>query len=82
MLNENRGEEKRKEILKSIISYIQEHGYSPTIREIGKMVNLRSTSTVSGHLEKMLREGMIETDADIGSPRAIRVPEYEFVKKK
>ena len=75
------GKKKREEILKVIISYIQEHGYAPTVREIGKIVGLESTSSVQNHLKKMLDDGMIETDAPFGTPRAIRVPGYEFKMK-
>ena len=66
-------------ILQFIIDYIQEHGYSPTIREIGAGVGLKSTSSVVYHLKCMLKCGMIETDAGFGSSRAIRVPGYKFV---
>lgn len=77
-----KGRQKRKEILEAIISYIQEHGYAPTVREIGEMVGLKSTSSVQSHLNRMLVDGMIETDARVGSPRAIRVPGYEFRKMR
>ncbi len=77
-----KGRQKRKEILEAIISYIQEHGYAPTVREIGEMVGLKSTSSVQSHLNRMLVDGMIETDARVGSPRAIRVPGYEFKKMR
>lgn len=75
------GRKKREEILKAIIAYTQEHGYAPTVREICEMVGLESPSSVQNHLKKMLRDGMIETDATPGSPRAIRVPGYEFKRK-
>ena len=48
---------KKKEILEYIKSYINEKGYSPTIREIGKAVGLQSTSAVSFHLVKLRKEG-------------------------
>ena len=81
-----KGIEKRQEILDFIISYITLHGYPPSIREIGAGVGLKSTSSVHRHILKMLDEGMIETDVDsliggTGSPRAIRVPGYKFVKE-
>jgi repressor LexA len=76
-----KGRQKRKEILEAIISYIQEHGYAPTVREIGEMVGLKSASSVQSHLDRMLADGMIETDTWVGSPRAIRVPGYEFRKR-
>lgn len=71
----------RKKILEFIISYIKEHGYPPTVREIGAGVNLKSTSSVNSHLKKMLESGMIETDAGIGCPRAIRVPGMKCLER-
>ena len=73
---------KNEDILNAIVTYIKEHGYSPTTREIGDAVGLRSTSTVHYRLKKMLDLGIIESDDNFGSPRAIRVPGYAFVKIK
>ena len=74
------GDEVRERILKSIISYIEEHGYSPSYKEIGEMVGLKSKNTVYNHIQRMFETGMLETDADFGSARAIRIPNYKFVK--
>ncbi len=74
------GKQKREEILTSIVGYIRRYGYPPTVREIGELVGLKSSSTVQTHLTKMLDEGIIETDAE-GCSRAIRVPGYKFVKE-
>ena len=63
-----------------VIWNIGEHGYSPSVREIGEGVELKSTSSVNNHLKKMLDTGMLETDADLRTPRAIRVPGYHFIK--
>ncbi len=78
--SKRQGDKIREAILNSIIQYITEHGYPPTVREIGQLVGLKSTSSVHGHLQQMLEQGMIETDAEFGSNRAIRVPNYKFVK--
>lgn len=75
------GENIRDRILNAIIGYVKEHGYSPSVREIGEMVGLKSTSSVQTHLKKMMDSGMLETDAEFSTPRAIRIPGYEFVKK-
>lgn len=75
------GENIRDRILDAIIGYVKEHGYSPSVREIGEMVGLKSTSSVQTHLKKMMDSGMLETDAEFSTPRAIRIPGYEFVKK-
>lgn len=70
----------RKRILAFIIRYLEEHGYPPTVSEIGEGVGLSSKSTVHTHLKKMISDGVLETDAPIGSSRAIRVPGYRFAK--
>lgn len=72
---------KNEEILEAIVGYIKEHGYPPTVVEIGEMVGLRSKSSVWMHLQQMFDAGMIETD-NPSAPRAIRVHGYEFVKKE
>lgn len=75
-----RGEEMRNKIKEKIIEYMCEHGYSPSVREIGEMVGLKSSSSIHAHLMLMFEKGMLETDGEFGSPRAIRVPGYKFVK--
>lgn len=74
------GIEMRAKIKQAIISYMEKHGYAPTIREIGDMVGLSSTSSVHNHLIRMIATGELETDDEIGSHRAIRVPGYKIVK--
>ena len=76
------GRKVRERILDAIISYIEEHGYPPTVREISDMVGLKSTSSTQSHLIRMKADGMIETDAPEFSTRAIRVPGYKFVKEE
>ena len=72
----------REKIYNYIVQYIQEHGYAPSFREIGEAVGLKSTSSIHRHMLRLFNDGMLETDAEPGSPRAIRVPEYEFVKRE
>ena len=50
---------KKHEIYDYLTSFIAEHGYSPSIREIGEAVGLKSTATVHYHLTAMQREGLI-----------------------
>ena len=77
-----RGELVRDKMMKGIVSYIEEHQYPPTVREIGNMVGLQSTSSVQSHIRKLIDEGRLETDTeDYILPRAIRVPGYRFVKE-
>ena len=49
----------RYEILTVIREYIREHGYGPTVREIGEAVGLRSTASVYYHLRQLAEDGEI-----------------------
>ena len=59
------------EILRFIISFLEEFGYPPSIREIAKGVNLSSTSTVHQHLNKLEYFGLIKRNPTL--PRAITI---------
>ncbi|RKD34509.1 transcriptional repressor LexA [Thermohalobacter berrensis] len=63
--------DKQKKILEFIKSEIQTKGYPPSVREICKAVNLKSTSTVHGHLSRLEKKGYIRRDST--KPRAIEV---------
>ncbi|MEG1579380.1 MAG: transcriptional repressor LexA, partial [Oscillospiraceae bacterium] len=62
---------KQREIYDYIILFTDEHGYPPSVREIGLAVNLKSPSTVHFHLKGLERAGAIAKDA--GKTRAITV---------
>ena len=70
----------REDILRFIVKYMKEHGYSPSVREIGYAVGYKSTSSIKSQLDTMLALGMIETEAPRGTARAIRVPGMKFVE--
>lgn len=76
--------QKQIEILEFIKREIQLKGYPPAVREICSGVNLKSTSTVHGHLEKLEKKGYIRKDPT--KPRAIEVldrdEDYLFAPKK
>ena len=65
------GIELREQICQYISNYINHMGYSPTVREIGKAVGLKSSSSVYSHLTQLEIEGRIETKPN--SPRTIRI---------
>ena len=52
-----------------IAACIREHGYPPSVREIGEAVGLKSSSTVHFHLRHLEEAGYIEKNA--GKGRAI-----------
>ena len=58
-------------ILHYIENYIEVNGYPPSVREIGQAVDLRSTSTVHGHLNRLEKKGLLHREAM--KPRTIDV---------
>ncbi len=62
---------RQQEIWQFLAAYVDEHGYPPTVREIGGAVGLASPSTVHAHLASLEREGLIRRDPT--KPRAIEL---------
>lgn len=46
-------------IYKAIVQYIDEKGYSPTVRELCKLTGKNSPGTVEVHLQKLKENGYI-----------------------
>jgi repressor LexA len=54
----------RDRVLEFIRSYLGEHGYPPTVREIAIAVGVTSTSTVAHHLNRLEIDGAIHRPAE------------------
>lgn len=67
--------EKQSQVLETIRRHILEHGYPPSIREIGQALGLRSSSTIHAHLTRLERRGLIRRDPT--KPRAIELIDPE-----
>ena len=65
--------EKRRKILEFIAKSSEEHGYPPTVREIGEAVGLSSSSTVHFHLKILTELGYLHRDGSL--TRALRLSE-------
>lgn len=63
--------EKEKRILEFLRRFIHQHGYPPSVREIGGAVGLKSPSTVHGYLVRLEEMGLIRRDP--AKPRALEV---------
>ncbi len=59
-------------ILRYIVSYTDEHGYAPTLREIANGVGLTSVGTVHRHIETLKNKGLLE-ETEQTSSRALVV---------
>ncbi len=68
MKNQN---SKQMQILQFICDNVADRGFPPTVREIGNAVNLSSTSTIHGHLERLEKKGYLLKDP--AKPRALEV---------
>lgn len=62
---------KAEEILDYVNRFIQEYGYAPSVREIGAAVGLRSTASVSYHIQALQEKGMLLAPGAKGRKRSI-----------
>lgn len=67
---------KQREILNCIEAFVREHGYTPSYREIAKVLGLSSPATVHQHIKALCEKGIINT-GDGGQARSIEVVEAE-----
>lgn len=58
-------------ILEFVNRFVQENGYAPTVREIGAAVELRSTASVTYHLQQLQEKGLLQSPEGKGKKRAI-----------
>ena len=58
-------------IMDYVNHFIQENGYAPSVREIGAAVGLRSTASVSYHLQQLQQKGLLQAPNEKGKKRAI-----------
>jgi repressor LexA len=74
--------ERQQQIWNYLVEYVDQHGYPPTVREIGEAVGLASPSTVHAHLANLERAGLLRRDPTkpralelIGRERRVKQPE-------
>lgn len=57
--------ERQTKIIEFLGEYMEEHGYPPSIREIGAAAGISSTSVVSYNLKRLEEKGFISRDEEI-----------------
>ena len=62
--------DRQQAVLDVLRQHVAEHGYPPTVREIGEVLGMASSSTVHSHLAALERAGIIERDPT--KPRALK----------
>ena len=66
-----RTSDKAQRIIEFVDSFIRENGYSPSVREIGEAVGLRSTASVSYHLQALQEKGLLQSPGTKGRKRSL-----------
>jgi len=61
----------QRRVLRFVEAFSAEHGFSPSLREIGQGVGLANVNAVRGHVQALERKGRIRRDAD--KARSIRL---------
>ena len=62
---------KQQQILQAIFEYVEEHKIAPTIRELGTIVGLSSSSTVHKYVNRLEEQGYITKHPTM--PRTIQI---------
>jgi repressor LexA len=65
--------ERQQKILVAIRDWVVRHGYSPSTRQIGEAVGLRSPSTVSRHLTSLEEKGFLSRSQSMSRPIDVRM---------
>ena len=66
-----RTSDKADRILEYVNQFVQENGYAPSVREIGAAVGLRSTASVSYHIQALQDKGLLQSPGEKGRKRSI-----------
>ena len=72
-LNASSLPERQQKILVAIRDWVVKHGYSPSTRQIGEAVGLRSSSTVSRHLTSLEEKGFLSRSQSMSRPLDVRM---------
>jgi repressor LexA len=65
---------RQKEVLEAVSSFIENHGYAPSLEEIGKSLKLSSVSTVHKHLSNLQRKGLLQREWNRGRSISVAPP--------
>lgn len=75
MAVENRPSKKQRELLAYIETFIAEHGYGPSYREVMRALNYKSVSTVAVHINGLIAKGhLIKRDHSARSLEVLHSP--------
>jgi len=70
-MDRERATKKQQELLEFVDSFIREHGYGPSYREVMKGLGYKSVSTVATHIDGLISKGYLHRRDN--SPRSLEV---------
>lgn len=70
----------KEEIYRYIARYISKHVYPSSYKEIADELSI-SAKTVKKHMNELVADGILETDAEPGAQRAFRIKNTKVIKK-
>lgn len=73
-------QDKEREIYEYILDVIRREGYSPSVRDIQRALQIKSTSTVHTYLAKLEQKGYIQKES--GKSRTLRVENFAAEPKR
>lgn len=73
--NAELGNDRRDEILSYVASFIEEHGHSPTVREVASGVGLSGPGSAHRHLDRLVQEGRLKKVPVTSSSFVYAVPD-------
>ncbi|HET9411992.1 MAG TPA: hypothetical protein VFO38_04030 [Candidatus Saccharimonadales bacterium] len=83
MSAETRPSKKQRELLSFIDSFISQHGYGPSYREIMNGLGYKSVSTVATHVDNLIKKGHLhKRDYSARSLEVVQSSKAEFLSPK
>jgi repressor LexA len=73
---------RQESILEFINSYMDEHGYPPSMREIGSAAGISSTSVVDYNLRVLERDGYLRRDREVSRGLELRTSSERFGRSR
>lgn len=68
---------RQRHVLQVILDHVEQHGYPPSIRQIGEFTGLASPSSVQYQLRALEKKGFIRRDPHLPRAMEVRRPEHE-----
>ncbi|WP_342488521.1 transcriptional regulator [Cytobacillus sp. FSL W7-1323] len=72
----NKLTKRQREALDAVIYYLEVNNYQPSFRELGAILGLASSSTISGYLNKLNEKGYVSWEE--GQSITLRIQHFLF----